>query len=232
MINFILSKFKELSDALIALDQKLGFKKFARYVLFVILIICLCNIRTIFRETVEIGITIAEEIHNEKMKLRDEYMTDLTPLLTEFRAEMNADRILYLEYHNSEENLDGIPFKFFDLMKCSSHYGVPEVPGIAYKDIGASMYTELFDTIVKGEVVTCSGEYDISFRKKYPGVYELFNGTDHSRQFVIFSVPGIRRPIGFIVLEWMSDEEKVIIDYSSIRTFLPRINAISSEKLR
>ena len=30
----------------------------------------------------------------------------------------------------------------------------------------------------------------------------------------------------------MSDEEKVIIDYSSIRTFLPRINAISSEKLR
>ena len=173
MINFILSKFKELSDALIALDQKLGFKKFARYVLFVILIICLCNIRTIFRETVEVGITIAEEIHNEKMKLRDEYMTDLTPLLTEFRAEMNADRILYLEYHNSEENLDGIPFKFFDLMKCSSHYGVPEVPGIAYKDIGASMYTELFDTIVKGEVVTCSGEYDISFRKKYPGVYEI-----------------------------------------------------------
>ena len=72
MINFILSKFKELSDALIALDQKLGFKKFARYVLFVILIICLCNIRTIFKETVEIGITLAEEIHNEKMKLRDE----------------------------------------------------------------------------------------------------------------------------------------------------------------
>lgn len=229
MTNLILNKFKEISDALIAVDAKLGFKKFRKYVIFILMILFIINIKVITKDTIDFIIEVSEELHNEKIKLRDKYMTDLNPLLAELRAETGADRVLYFEYHNSEENLEGIPFKFFDLVMCSSTYGVAEIPGSFYRDVGASMYTTLFDRIKKGEVVYCSGAHDLDFRQKHGGVFELVNEIDHSRQQVFFSVPGLKRPVGFIILEWMSDVEEINVKQRitpSINKYIPRINGL------
>lgn len=229
MTNLILDKFKEISDALIAVDAKLGFKKLRKYVIFILIILFIINIKVITKETIDFVIEISDELHNEKIKLRDKYMTDLNPLLAELRAETGADRVLYFEFHNSEENLEGIPFKFFDLVMCSSTYGVAEIPGSSYKDVGASMYTTLFDRIKKGEVILCSGAHDLEFRQKYGGVFELVNEVDHSRQQIFFSVPGLTKPIGFIILEWMSDAEEIKEKQKiapSINRYIPRINGL------
>lgn len=224
----ILDKFKALGDTFIAIHTHVGFKMVVKYTLLALLVIAIFNIRAITTGIVEFVSDIQEEIHYKKMSLQEEYYTDLSPILAELRAEAGADRVLYFEYHNSLESLDGMPFKFFNLMKCSAKYGIPEVPGSVYKDISASMYTELFAVIADGDLITCQGAHDTDFRKTYRGVFELLNGSDHSKQFAIFSLPGIRKPIGFIVLEWMDDGSELKLNKEIICDYRPRINAISA----
>lgn len=171
------------------------------------------------------------EYHEELMENRDQYMSDLHPLLMEFRADTEADRVLYFEFHNSIENLEGVPFKFFDLMLSPIKYGVPNILGTSYKNIGASIYTTLFDLIKSGKIVYCEGPNDREFRETFPGFFELFNTTDHSNRLVIFSVPGVDQMIGFIVLEWMEDkeipEENLSKLRTTIRSYVPRINTLA-----
>lgn len=224
----ILDKFKTLGDTFIAIHEHVGFKMVVRYTFLILLVLAIFNIRAVTTGIVEFVSDIQEEIHYNKMSLQEEYYTDLSPILAELRAEAGADRILYFEYHNSLESLDGMPFKFFNLMKCSAKYGIPEVPGSVYKDISASMYTELFTKIAEGDLVICHGFHDIDFRKTYRGVYELFSEGDHSKKFAIFSLPGIRKPIGFIVLEWMDDDSEFNINQKIVCDYRPRINAISA----
>ena len=225
---FIINAFKDLANCLIALEKNLGFRMFVKYTLYLLLIVVVLNYRTVVKEAVEFVAEINSEIHIEKMKLQDSYYRDLTPLLAEFRAEVGADRVMYFEFHNSVETLEGLPFKFFDLVKCVPEYGIPEVQGDIYKNVNAAMYSELFFDINNGKILTCHGVYDKSFNTTYRGIYKLINESDHTEQMVIFSVPGIRRPIGFIILEWMDHTEDINVDPKVINKFLPRINAISA----
>ncbi len=225
---FIINAFKDLANSLIALEKNLGFRMFVKYTLYLLLIVVVLNYRAVVREAVEFVTEINSEIHTEKMKLQDNYYRDLSPLLAEFRATVGADRVMYFEFHNSVETLDGLPFKFFDLIKCVPRYGIPEIHGEVYKNVNAAMYSELFFDVNNGKVLTCKGFYDKNFRSKYQGFYELVSESDHSEQQVIFSVPGIRRPIGFIILEWIEHNDSAMVDSKVINNFLPRINAISA----
>ena len=208
LIKMIIDKIKDLESALILLDEKLGFKKFKRYVFLVVFVVALFNINSIATGLVGFVLDIVEEIHKQKMMMRDEYMTELVPTLAELRASVDADRVLYFEFHNSEENIEGLPFKFFDLIKSCPRYGVPEIPGDVYKNINSGMYTELFDEIKIGKILYCKGFHDHEFRKEFRGVFELINEKDRSKQQIFFSVPGIKTPIGFVILEWLDDDKE------------------------
>lgn len=228
----ILDKLKDFGNTIIVLDEKVGFKKLKHYVFLVVFVVGLFNINTIATGLVEFVLNIAEEIHKQKMVMRDEYMTELIPTLVELRTGVGADRVLYFEFHNSVENLDGLPFKYFDLIKSCAKYGVPEVPGEVYKNVNSGMYTELFDDIKTGEVVYCSGVYDHDFRKKYRGIFKLINEKDHSAQQVFFSVPGVKAPIGFIALEWLDEDREIHVDTDiqpRIHEYIARLALISAK---
>ena len=229
MFDTIFNRFKDICNTIVTVEQKIGFKSFRRYIIILVTAVVVLKFSTFTKSTVEFFIKMVEELHGEKMRIRDELMTELRPILTEFRATTEADRILYFEYHNSEDNLDGIPFKFFDLMMGNSRFGVPEVPGPVYKDVGSSLYSNFFDDIGDGKILHCSGAKDIEFRQTYGGVFEFINETDYSRQQVIFSIPGVRTPIGFIILEWMSDTIDINLReeiYPAVNVYIPRINAL------
>ncbi len=232
MFELIINKLKDFIQGIIMIDEKIGFRKFVKYILVLLGIFCLFNLHTITKEVVEFVIDISGEIHNEKLRLRDEYMTELTPLLSELRAETGADRILYFEFHNSEENLDGLPFKYFNLMLSNARYGIPDVPCSTYEDIGSGMYVYLFNSLSDGDILTCRGPHDKSFRMRFNGFFELLNQNDGAMQFTIFHVPGVKKPIGFIVLEWMDDTEEIDVNKKKISGFIPRINAISVSKFK
>ena len=231
MISKLSHGFSQFVDSLIKLDVVVGFKKVRRYAFLALFILAIFNINNIATGLVTFFLGITEEIHSQKMEQREYYMTQLTPILADIRADCGADRILYFEFHNSEENLDGLPFKFFDLMKSDCKYGIPEVFGKSYKNVNAGMYTEVFNDLAIGEMLYCRGFYDQSFRKKYKGFYELLKETDRSSVHVISSVPGIRKPIGFIVLEWMDDSKELDIETrveATIHSHIARIAALAS----
>lgn len=220
-----------LKNFILELDEKVGIRRSILWLTMIILFIGIINIRSVTKGVIEFVNAICEDIHNEKMHWQEVYMTELTPILSELRATVGADRILYFEYHNSEENLEGMPFKFFDLMKCIPRYGIPEIPGRYYQNVNTSMYTEFFSKLQDGEVLNCNGARDVDFRRKYRGIYELVSETDKSRKQSFISVPGVRRPLGFIVIEWTNDstEKAIVYDENLIHnTFIPRITAISS----
>lgn len=233
-MNQFLDKLKDISDFLVKIDKKIGFKKIVKYVILILVVLGIINFKTIVRETIGLVQEITAEDHNEKMKMRDELLKDLQPILNEIRAHTKADRVLYFEYHNSKENLVGIPFKYADLVLQASSYNVAMVPENLYKDINTGTITNLYEEI-KHDVVSSD---DSMFCYKFPGAFELFNGNDGSAKQIFVSIPGVDQPIGMLVFEWV--DENRVIDVDKIEyilsphggNYLSRINGLVMSKTK
>jgi hypothetical protein len=227
----MLDKFKALSEIFTYIEEKLGFRKFTQYVFFVILIFGMFNFRSIIRTVIEISSEISEEQHAKKMTLRDELLDELNPILTEMRATIGADRVLYLEYHNSKENLVGIPFKYVDLVLPVKSYGVPEFDYSKYKEISSGVITVLYQDLRKSKVIINKGASDNTFLIGYPGISEYIESSDGSKQQCFLNLPGINSPIGLIIVEWVEDEER---DWDKIekvsQSYISRINGLVLSK--
>ena len=91
----LLDKFKSLSEIFTYVEEKLGFRKFVQYVLFLIVIYGVFNFKSVVKDIIEISNDIFEEQHTKKMALRDELLAELSPILTEMRATIGADRVLF-----------------------------------------------------------------------------------------------------------------------------------------
>lgn len=232
-MNNFWGKIGELADAIVKIDEKVGFRKLLNYVLLLLALLLLFNFRIVTREVIEFVQEISEQIHDDKMVKRDELMQELAPLLQEFRAEAGADRILYLEYHNSKENLVGIPFKYIDLVQQNSKYGVACASVENFKDINVGLITDLYSGLKNNDIIICKGEGDREFLQKYQGAFELFNELDNSRQQAFISIPGVSQPIGLVVLEWI-DNELSDVSIEAINkidnTYRARINALILKK--
>lgn len=230
----MLNQLKDWLERLAELDEKLGFKKICQYSILFIVVLCIFNWKTIIKDIIEVYSDISEEIHNEKMELRDQLLTELSPILGEYRSDARADRILYFEYHNSKENLVSIPFKYIDIVQQNSKYSISPVAEDRFRNINAGLITSIYDDIKGGTIVYCSGPYDEEFNLKYPGIFQWMNDQDGSRRHVYISIPGINQPIGMIVLEWMNESnEDINIDEIvkiSTQNYIPRINALILSK--
>lgn len=227
MSKMFLKYLNDIVDAIIKLDETVGFRVLVKYAFLGILLIVLINIKSVIKGTIELVGDINEEIHNEKLVKRDALLAELHPILVEFRTKTEADRILYFEYHNSKENLIGIPFKYIDLVLQDSRFGIPRVPESLFQDINVGEITSLYEEIKDGDIVYCSGPDDIQFHRIYPGTYEFFESSDGSKQQLYISLPGINQPIGMIVLEWIGEDTKIDQKYITGLTnsiYLSRIN--------
>lgn len=232
----VVDKLKEISNAIICIDEKLGFKKFVKYTILGLFIVMVINYKTVLRDIIEIVTEISEDIHSQKMELRDQLLKELYPILSEFRSDIKADRILYFEYHNSKENLVSIPFKYVELVQQSARYSIPNVNEEKFKNINTGAITSVYQDIKDGEIVICNGPYDDSFNTRYPGVFDLINSRDGSKRHVYISIPGIDQPVGMIILEWMDETNQELDVQSIIKTatqnYIPRINALILSKRR
>ena len=182
---------KEFVEAITEIDKNIGFSKFVKYIFIFCLVLAIFNYKTIIKDTIEIYSEISDKIHSEKMELRDQLLAELKPLLTEFRSNSRADRILYFEYHNSKENLVSIPFKYVELLQQDNGFAVPSIDPERYKSINTGLITSIYEDIKFGEIVYCDGPRDSVFMEKYPGIHELVNSRDGSKRQIFISIPGI-----------------------------------------
>lgn len=230
-MKYILNKLKELSDFIIRIDQNVGLKKFVTYVLVLFGIILVTNFKSIVRETMEIVSEVATERHDEGLQRRDELLRDLYVILGDLRSDIDADRILYFEYHNSKENLVGIPFKYADLVLQSNNYGVYNVPENEFRDINTGSIVTLYNDLMHVRMISSE---DTNFCVNYPGAFELFN-HDGSDIQVYVGIPGVDQPIGLLVFEWVGEDRK--INYRELnktlhgqKAYLSRINGLIMSK--
>lgn len=232
----MLNNLKDIINVIVNLDERLGFKKIVKYALTGLAILAIINYKTIIRDCIEIITEISDDIHNEKMELRSQLLGELRTLLIEFRSDTRADRILYLEYHNSKENLVGIPFKYIELVLQNYKHGTSPVVETEFKDINAGVITDIYEDIKFGNIVACNGPKDSIFLNKYPGMYEFLNSRDGSKRHVYISIPGIDQPVGIIILEWINESDKNLhieeITRTATQNYIPRINALILSKRR
>lgn len=225
---------KDIFDAVINVDKNLGFKKFVKYLVVIVLVLVAINYKTVIRDIIEITTEISDGIHSDRMELRDQLLAELKPMLVDMRSSLGADRILYFEYHNSKENLLSIPFKYMELVQYDKAFAIPSVNESEYKNINTGLITDLYQDIKLGGIAYCSGPQDTMFMEKYRGIWDLINSRDGSNRHVYISVPGIEQPVGLIILEWM-DESNIEIDIDKImkaatHNYIPRINAMILSK--
>lgn len=231
----MLSNFKSLSDIFTYIEDKLGFRKFAQYVIFIILVYTVFNFKSIVTDAVEIYREIVKEQHEKKLELRSELLAELNPMLTEIRAEIGADRVLYFEYHNSTENLVGIPFMYADLVLSVKKYGVTDYNVERYKDINSGLISSLYQSLKKNQVLINKGNIiDEQFDIDYPGISNFIKERDGSVQQCFLNLPGIISPIGMIIVEWTEIDENR--NWETIKKIslehIPRINALVLSKIK
>lgn len=232
----MIRRIVELINAIVDVDQKIGLYKLVKYFFLGLVIFVIFNYKSIIKDSIELVSEIENLIHIEKMRLRDELLTELGPILTDFRSNVKADRILYFEYHNSKENLIGIPFKYLELVRQNTSYGIRPARELEYKNINTGSITNLYEDIKLGEPAYCSSPEDEVFHINYPGVFDMFNSRDGSNRFMFLSIPGIDTPVGLIVLEWMDAGERQLdleeIKQVASNNYIPRINALILSKVR
>jgi hypothetical protein len=172
---------------------------------------------------------------------RDEILADLNDILKEYRALTGADRVLYFEYHNSKENLAGIPFKYIDLVMQDRAYWATGIPIDMYRDINIGAITSLYEDLKTSIVIFCVSNCDPTrgpgwrqmtideFHDSYSGAYDIFQ-SDGQRQQVYVSIPGPKQPIGLMIFEWLDEEKEIdrgrVIEVTA--AFVPRINGLMS----
>lgn len=223
-----------IADAWIKIEEKIGLRKIILYVFLGLIVALILNFKSVVKSGIELVAELNEDIHIEKMERRDQLLGELYPILVDYRSSVDADRLLYFEYHNSKENLVGIPFKYIDLVSQSSKYGVLPTPENRLQDINVGAITNLYESLKKGGgVVYCNGQDDSTFLGKFPGTFELFNQADGSKKLAFVSIPGIKQPIGLIVFEWVGDDAPDIdqVKVNKItNTYISGINALILSK--
>lgn len=226
MLSIVTDKLKQLGAALSYVDKKLGYRKFILYIVTIAGIYIGWNYREITRNFIEFIQEIQEEIHQANLEKRDLLLSELAPILRELRAETNADRILYFEYHNSKKNLIGIPFKYVDLVQVHRKYGVPKFEYTHLKNINSGVLTGIYEAMKKKDVLINLG--DGEFANRYPEDFGYIAENDEAVQHCFINLPGVNMPIGFIVLEWNSiDHERDWDEITRVgKRYMSRINAL------
>lgn len=227
-------KLKALSETLVKIDEKLGITKFIQYGLFITLIFGVFNFSSIVEAIMKIQSQIEKKEHERRLLLRDDFMSELNPLLIEFRSSTGASRLLYFEYHNSTENFVGIPFKFVNLVMANQVYECPGYDPNKYKDINSGLISGIYSDLRQKEMIINKGvEHDTSFYAKYPEIHDFFSTQDGSVQQIYINIPGVNSPIGMIVLEWVNDEITTNQEWEEIQEqvfrYIPRVNALVSK---
>lgn len=230
---YILDKLKVLSETIAMIEEKLGIFKFIQYCLFLLAMYVSFNFTSIIENVMRIQEELAKKEHENRLCMRDDFMTELSKSLFELRIRTNADRVLYFEYHNSTENFVGIPFKYANLVKYDQKDECPSFDISKYRDINSGLISGIYDELRRSKSGIIINKGNPEFYSKHPEIHYFFSSQDGSKQQVFIKLHGVNSPpVGMIVLEWMEEDGNTrswpdII--SEIKSRYPGINALISK---
>ena len=215
-----LDKLKDFVDAAIKVEEKLGIRKAISYVFLGLLIYGVINFKAIVIDCIEIVQELTEEIHNQKMDKRDDFVASMNEVLIDLRHQTGADRVLYFEWHNTKENSVGVPFRYFDLVLQTEGYNIPKC--LDYKDIPAGWIVELYEMIKHGNTtILCDSQNKLD--QLYP-ISQVFYSQDGSRYQMFIGINYMSKdkiqPVGFLAIEWMDSERGIDVSLEEVDEIL------------
>lgn len=215
-----LDKLKDLVDAAIKVEEKLGIRKAISYVFLGLLIYGVINFKAIVIDGIELVQELTEEIHNQKMDKRDDFVASMNEVLIDLRHQTGADRVLYFEWHNTKENSVGVPFRYFDLVLQTEGYNIPKC--LDYKDIPAGWIVELYEMIKHGNTtILCDSQNKLD--QLYP-ISQVFYSQDGSRYQMFIGINYTSKdkiqPVGFLAIEWMDSERGIDVSLEEVDEIL------------
>lgn len=215
-----LDKLKDLVDAAIKVEEKLGIRKAISYVFLGLLIYGVINFKAIVIDGIEIVEELTEEIHNQEMDKRDDFVASMNEVLIDLRHQTGADRVLYFEWHNTKENSVGVPFRYFDLVLQTEGYNIPKC--LDYKDIPAGWIVELYEMIKHGNTtILCDSQNKLD--QLYP-ISQVFYSQDGSRYQMFIGINYMSKdkiqPVGFLAIEWMDSERGIDVNLEEVDEIL------------
>lgn len=227
----MIEKIKKIIEIVREVDRKLGLKKLVLYTLYVSIVLGLLNWKTVLTNIEDTMNRHKAREHNELLDRREKINTEISGVLLELRISLNADRVILMEYHNTVSNLVGIPFRFMTMTQMRLGYGIEAPDHNKYTSINTGLISEFIQDLNHNDYIEVKDME--SFNLVYPIMAKILTGDD-CRYAAFTNLSGSRTPVGFIIVEWVREEDHENINWNTVRSELSKsskdINRIIFDK--
>lgn len=219
----MIEKLNSLLNSFVKFHEKLGIKYVTMYVIYTLVIIAALNWRSLITMVSDTIDRHKQEKHLELLKARDEINREIDEIVVDLRRDLRADRVFVIEYHNTISNLRGLPFKFMSITSYDTKRNVDPLDLAKYNQLNTGLFTK-FIQVLRNETY-------IEFRNvdKQCDIMNICNLLieDDSKNAAICQLSGVEIPLGFIVVEWVREEnDNDQIDWETVRNKVYRSSQV------
>ena len=219
----MIEKLNALLNSFVKFHEKLGIKYVTMYVIYTLVIIAALNWRSLITMVSDTIDRHKQEKHLELLKARDEISREIDEIVVDLRRDLGADRVFVIEYHNTISNLRGLPFKFMSITSYDTKRNVDPLDLAKYNQLNTGLFTKFIQML--------RNETYIEFRNvdKQCDIMNICNLLieDSSKNAAICQLSGVEIPLGFIVVEWVREEnDNDQIDWETVRNKVYRSSQV------
>lgn len=219
----MIEKLNALLNSFVKFHEKLGIKYVTMYVIYTLVIIAALNWRSLITMVSDTIDRHKQEKHLELLKARDEINREIDEIVVDLRRDLGADRVFVIEYHNTISNLRGLPFKFMSITSYDTKRNVDPLDLAKYNQLNTGLFTKFIQML--------RNETYIEFRNvdKQCDIMNICNLLieDDSKNAAICQLSGVEIPLGFIVVEWVREEnDNDQIDWATVRNKVYRSSQV------
>lgn len=110
-----IEKFCDILEKIITRLDSVGFSKLMTYTLYLLFLMALFNWRTVTTSIYEVVSKYQVQKTIESVNTRESINVEINSILHNLRVNCGADRVLLFEYHNTQQSIGGLHFKFMSV---------------------------------------------------------------------------------------------------------------------
>ena len=142
--------------------------------------------------------------HNEKLNTRDTVAVPIQNKINHLKDFYKASRVCVFEFHNSLVNLNGLPFKWYDVIYESIAKGVHPV-STEMKNMPSNILTPIISEISEGEIAIFNKKNINNFYNQSSVLYDFCNRKNINILIVAPLINKDNNLFGILTLEFADD---------------------------
>lgn len=210
-----IEKFCDILEKIITRLDSVGFSKLMTYTLYLLFLMALFNWRTVTTSIYEVVSKYQVQKTIESVNTRGSINVEINSILHNLRVNCGADRVLLFEYHNTQQSIGGLHFKFMSVTGEDANTGIKYI-GQKYQSINTGLLQSFVSDLDDRSCLTIKSD---TTSINYPIMRYMME--DEGVGISYYSVlQGELCPLGFISLQWETSREKSYPDHSRIHSYM------------